>query len=150
VICTESERDRDLPEVLALLDHAGLSGHDLYAPDCRYWRFVKHGRLVGFCGLERSGRFGLLRSVAVHETARGQGIARQLVSAAEAFARDQDIRRLYLFSKDEAPFFERLGWTEVPVEEAARLLRQAPQVIRYNRVGWYPDERALRRDLHDE
>ena len=150
MICAESDRDRDLPDVLALLEHAGLSSNDLYAPGCRYWRYVRNGRLVGFCGLERSGHFRLLRSVAVHEAARGQGVARQLVGAVEAFAREQGIRHIYLFSKDSAAFFEGLGWTEIPVEEAARLLPEAPQVIRYNAHGWYPNERAFCRDLDQE
>ena len=33
---------------------------------------------------------------------------------------------------------------EVPVSEAADALRQAPQVKRYDRVGWYFNERAYR------
>jgi N-acetylglutamate synthase-like GNAT family acetyltransferase len=97
--------------------------------------------------LERSGQFGLLRSVAVHASMRGQGVARRLLETAEAFAGSQGVGQIYLFSKDTASFFEALGWSPVPVEEAAARLSRAAQVIRYNRIGWYPNERALRRDL---
>lgn len=46
-------------------------------------------------------------------------------------------------SKDTGGYFERLGWREVPVAELAARLSQAPQVRRYDEVGWYPNERAF-------
>jgi len=44
-------------------------------------------------------------------------------------------------------FFEKLGWYEVPVAEASKAAQAAPQVRRDHQVGWYPNERAFRRDL---
>jgi hypothetical protein len=55
------------------------------------------------------------------------------------------IRDVYLFSKDTGAYFERLGWREVAVEEVAMRAANAPQVRRYNEIGWYPDERAFAR-----
>ncbi len=54
---------------------------------------------------------------------------------------------MYLFSKDTGGYFERLGWREVPVAEVAVRLPQAPQVRRYEEIGWYPDEHASVRGL---
>jgi len=53
----------------------------------------------------------------------------------------------YLVSKDVGVFFEKLGWYEVPVAEASKAAQAAPQVRRDHQVGWYPNERAFRRDL---
>jgi N-acetylglutamate synthase-like GNAT family acetyltransferase len=89
----------------------------------------------------------LLRSVAVRPDARGQGLARRLLETALDMARRHSITRIYLFSKDTGDFFESLGWKEVPVKEAAEVMRAAPQVKRYNQIGWYLDERAFRRDI---
>jgi amino-acid N-acetyltransferase len=137
----------DLDDVVGLLRGSGLSSDDLYAAGSTCWKVVGGGRLLGFCSLERSGDCGLLRSVAVREAARGRGVGTHLVEAAVAFARAQGLTSLYLFSKDTAAFFLALGWFDVPVREAAERLSAAPQVVRYNRVGWYANERALRLNI---
>jgi len=54
-----------------------------------------------------------------------------------------DLEDVYLFSKDTGGYFERLGSCEVPVAEVAARLPRAPQVRRYEEIGWYPDERAF-------
>ena len=57
------------------------------------------------------------------------------------------MERLLLFSKGTAGFFEKLGFVETLVTEAANALRSAPQVQRYDQIGWRPDERAFGMDL---
>jgi N-acetylglutamate synthase-like GNAT family acetyltransferase len=91
-----------------------------------------------------------LRSVAVDNGMRGRGIARALIDDALRELHCKSIRVLFLFSKDMGAYFENLGWVEVPVGEAADALRQAPQVKRYDRTGWYINERAFRLYLTDD
>ena len=134
--------------VHALLSACGLSTHDIFSPQALYWTAWNETALVGFCGLELAEDAALLRSVSVLDSCRGLGLARRLVETAITEARVRSIHRIYLFSKDAGDFFERLGWREVPVTEVAQTMQVAPQVRRYQRVGWYPDERAFRRDLH--
>ena len=64
-----------------------------------------------------------------------------------AEAKARAIHRIYLFSKDTGSFFQALGWYEVPVQEVAQIMQVAPQVRRYHHIGWYPDERAFRRNV---
>ena len=88
------------------------------------------GDVVGVAGVEPFGRWGLLRSVAVRPEARGTGVARRLVAAAEA-ASDADV--LVLLTTDAAPVFAALGYTptdraDVPadVRTSAQFSGQCP------------------------
>jgi len=138
----------DATELQSLLFVCGLSSHGLFAPDALYWTArTANGRLIGCSGLEISGQAGLLRSVAVSEDARGLGVAQRIVECVLAESRKRSIRHVYLFSKDSGGFFEKLGWLEAPVPEAAQALATATQVRHYDRTGWYPNERAFRRDV---
>jgi N-acetylglutamate synthase-like GNAT family acetyltransferase len=79
----------------------------------------------------------------VLESERGKRIASRLVSTALAEAARLDLGSLYRFSNDTGEYFESLGWRQVPVAEVASRLPRAPQVRRYEQIGWYPDERAF-------
>lgn len=134
----------DIPSVHRLLVNCDLSTLEVLDLGTVYFVARLGEKTVGVCGLEFDGESALLRSVAVDNDARGQGIAKALIDAALQDLRRRRIRALYLFSKDTGAYFEKLGWVEVPVGEAAASLRQAPQVKRYDRLGWYPNERAFR------
>jgi N-acetylglutamate synthase-like GNAT family acetyltransferase len=54
-----------------------------------------------------------------------------------------DLPEVYLLSQDTGGYFERLGWREAAVAELAARLPRAPQVRRYDEIGWYPNERAF-------
>lgn len=136
-------------EVHALLSVCGLSTHGIFSPQGLYWT-ARRGTALGFCGLELAEGAALLRSVSVLDDYRGLGLARRLVETAITQAKVHSIDRIYLFSKDVGDFFERLGWREVPVAEVAQAMQVAPQVRRYQHVGWYPNEHAFRRDLHTD
>ncbi|HUA81751.1 MAG TPA: GNAT family N-acetyltransferase [Dyella sp.] len=139
----------DQRDVHALLDSCGLSTHDIFSSNALYWTARSEALLVGFCGMELAENTALLRSVSVRNEHRGRGLARRLIEAVMAEANARSIGRIYLFSKDTGGFFEALGWREVPVEEASKTMQAAPQVRRYHHIGWYPNERAFRRDLQE-
>jgi len=137
----------DVQFIHGLLEDCDLSTLEVLEPGTIYLVARQDEKLMGVCGLEFDGEFSLLRSVAVDNAARGRGIARALIDGALQELRRRRIRAIYLFSKDTGAYFESLGWSEVPVSEAANALRQAPQVKRYDRTGWYSNERAFRRYL---
>jgi N-acetylglutamate synthase-like GNAT family acetyltransferase len=136
-----TEEDRDA--MTNVLTACGLSSFGILNPGTLYWVCRTGKGLVGICGLELGDRCALLRSVCVLESERGRGIAERLVGCALGEATRLDLQLIYLFSKDTGRYFERLGWREVPVAEVAARLPQAPQVRRYEEIGWYPDERAF-------
>ena len=71
------------------------------------------GSLVGVAGLQRYGRFGLLRSVAVAEAHRGSGIGRALVTERLAAGRAVGLEGVYLLTATAAQWFFRLGFERV-------------------------------------
>ncbi len=58
-----------------------------------------------------------LASVFVTSAARRQGVATALVKAVEAMAATQGVRRLWLFTPDQAPFYAARGWVRAGVEK---------------------------------
>jgi N-acetylglutamate synthase-like GNAT family acetyltransferase len=134
----------DAQSIHELLTDCDLSILEVLEPGTVYLIARLGEKVVGVCGLEFDGRSALLRSVAVDNGARGRGIAKALIDDALLELHRRGIRVLFLFSKDTGAYFENLGWVEVPVIEAADALRQAPQVKRYDRTGWYFNERAFR------
>lgn len=132
-----------------LLETNGLSTDGLGVDGSIYW-IADATEATGVCGMEVDGDYGLLRSLAVRQDHRGRGLAKRLVDHAKVWARERGLVALYAFSKDTGSFFERHDWEEVPVAEAADRLRGAHQVRRYDRLGWYEDERAFRFTLTPE
>lgn len=72
------------------------------------------GVALGGVGLELHPPCALLRSLVVCADARGGGLGRTLVSAAEDLAREHGVRSLYLLTLDADAFFRRLGYVEIP------------------------------------
>lgn len=108
----------DRAEVEALLTAAGLplDGLDACFPHDMILARID-GALVGAAGLERWGRLGLLRSVAVAERERGKGIADVLIAERLYIAKLDALSAVYLLTLGAECYFERLGF--VPVERTA-------------------------------
>ena len=72
--------------------------------------------IVGSAAIELYGRSGLLRSVAVAESHRGQAIGQALTQAAIGLAARSGLDALYLLTETAAGFFPKFGF--VPVSRA--------------------------------
>lgn len=89
---------RDIPTTLVLLDGDALIGSvSVLDEDASEFRDLSPW----------------LASLYVAPPARGRGLGAQLVHAAVAYARDQGVPRLYLFTPEHAAFYARLGWREI-------------------------------------
>lgn len=107
-----------------LLSRSNLLTTDIDSNISTFFGASASGALVGVIGLERRGRFGLVRSMAVEEVARHQGIARQLYERAEAEARARGLVGLYALTETAEPFFQAAGFVradrgDAPPEIAA-------------------------------
>ena len=92
------------------------------SPACLEHFFVAYqGReLIGTIGMEIFNTSGLLRSLAVAESHRGQGLGVKLTSEIEVYARSRRIQALYLLTTTADQFFSKLGYlvtdrTRVPI-----------------------------------
>jgi arsenate reductase len=101
----------DEPALRALLQACGLPTEDLPAGFTAS-ALVAHrqGQLIGCVAVQVFGRLGLLRSVAVAEPLRRQGLASQLLAAAEAMARKAGIDTLWLLTNGATEFFKACGY----------------------------------------
>lgn len=73
----------------------------------------RDGLLIGVAGVEKFGRFGLLRSVAVAEERQGRGLGQLLTRNRIDWSREQGIDSLYLLTTTAPEFFARQGFREI-------------------------------------
>ena len=101
----------DIPHVKQLLAECALPCEDITPAHLRHFLVVRHqSNLVGVIGLELLGSVALLRSLAVQIDFRRQRIASQLTTQAEAYARSQKVRSLYLLTTTAEDFFTKQGY----------------------------------------
>lgn len=120
--------DSDLPEILTLLEAsrlpvAGIREHLGSALVAR-----EHGKLVGCAAVEIYGSAALLRSVAVSEERRGEGLGQRLTEAALDLARERGVRDIYLLTTTAGHFFPRFGFTAIPRTELDPALAQSEEL----------------------
>jgi len=120
----EAARPRDLAGALDLIRRCELADHDV---GLRFGHFFvvreDDGRIVGTSGLEVHGEYGLLRSVAVEPTYRGQGLGVRLVEAALERARQLELRSVYLLTTTARDFFARHRFADSPRDEVPAAIR---------------------------
>ncbi len=99
-----------------------------------YW-VVHHGEaLVAVAGVEQYGDpsedagYGLLRSVAVARSHTNQGLGAALVRhVLTECMKPTGFHRTFLLTTTAAPFFAKLGFSEVPRTEVPEAVRAAPE-----------------------
>jgi amino-acid N-acetyltransferase len=117
----EASRE-DLEAVRGLIAEAALPQEGLEDQfGSGYAVAVESGRLVGAAGVERYGRYGLLRSVVTAADRRRCGIGEALVRDRLGWAERAGLGSIYLLTTTAAGFFPRLGFaaverTAVPLE----------------------------------
>jgi amino-acid N-acetyltransferase len=121
-------RANDLRAVQTLLQACALPFSDLIIGNCQDCLVVRDGGRVMACvAIERYGQEALLRSLAVHDSARGAGWARKLVTAIEAHAAVRGIRSAYLLTTTASSFFAQLGCREIGRTDAPQVLQSSTQ-----------------------
>ncbi|MCC5859573.1 MAG: GNAT family N-acetyltransferase [Ectothiorhodospiraceae bacterium] len=102
-------------QVRELLLSCGLPVDDLRdSSDVSLFGLRHEGILSGVVGIQTRDDVGLLRSLAISDTRRGEGLGRKLVAHAEAWAAARGLNALYLLTTTADAFFQRLGYVELP------------------------------------
>lgn len=139
----------DLAAILALLEGAHLPtiGITRQFPEFPHFLVARRGGpVIGSAGLEIYGDAALLRSVAVADETRGQGMGVALTQAALDHARGQGVRMAYLLTLDAAEFFGRkFGFAALPPEAVDPRLEASSQ-FRMRR-HWPPGVTSMVRPL---
>jgi amino-acid N-acetyltransferase len=110
-------------EVVALLRACGLPHADVAAHLPHFSLAVDGGRVVGVIGLEVHGQDGLVRSLAVADDRRGEGIARRLYAALLGRSHRLGLLRLFLLTTTAQGFFELLGFRQIARDAVPEAIR---------------------------
>ena len=117
-----------LAAVRELLGEAQLPASDLTEEHLKtfLWR-GKHGQLLAVVGLELYPPVGLLRSLAVTATSRNQGMGSALLVDAERYAREHEVKEMYLLTTTAERFFARVGYERIAREKAPAAIRETQE-----------------------
>jgi amino-acid N-acetyltransferase len=108
----------DWPPISELLTHAHLPLDGAREHLVGFTLAFRAGELIGTAALERYGCYGLLRSVAVRESERGQGLGVALVQAVLEHARREGLASLVLLTETASGFFPRFGFRPIARSDA--------------------------------
>ena len=107
-----------------LLQSCELPFEDINPAHMEHFFIVQNGAQINaIIGLEVCGEFGLLRSLAVTLSLRGNGLGYRLVEHIEAYARSQQISALYLLTTSADQFFGKLDYQVISRSSAPALLQ---------------------------
>lgn len=124
--------EKDVPEVEDLLRACQLPVEGVREHIDHYLVSRDGGGLIGCAGLERYGKVGLLRCIAVARRARLAGLGELILSLLVADARESGIESLVVHPAGAAPYFEQIGFTAaetavLPADLRRSLERTAPR-----------------------
>lgn len=137
-------REPTLKQVRGILEANALPTHDLAELDLSH--FFACGESAdpkGIIGLEVHGCDGLLRSLAVDSSIKGQGAGYALLQRLEEYAKSIDVSTLFLLTETAETFFERQGFESIARDSAPTQIKQTREFS-----GLCPDSATLmRKDL---
>jgi amino-acid N-acetyltransferase len=117
----------DLQDISRLLAMYDLPTADVHEHLPHFIVAINGQGLVGCIGLEIHGEHGLLRSLAVDERFRNQGIARKLYRRLLAVAADNGIRQTHLLTTTAEEYFRRLGFNTMDRTSAPAGIKESQQ-----------------------
>src|SRR5437660_9712822 len=118
-IIIDAAQETDLPIIFALLEKSGLPQDGLSDHMATTLVAREDHAIVGSAALELYGTVALLRSVAVADQLRGQGLGQQLTKEALKLAQQHGVTLVYLLTETASGFFPRFGFRPIPRSEVA-------------------------------
>ncbi len=120
-------RAEDIPQIEKLLAAEWLPPLQIAEFLETFWVLEGDGRMLGCAGLEIYGPAGVIRSVVVHPSVRGEGLGDLLSQTAIDEAHRRGVERLYLFTGDKAPFWSRFGFERCSLDDWEPAARESWQ-----------------------
>ena len=137
-----------LIEAQAFLDSIGFSARWLTAPNASLVVARLESQLICGVGVATiEGSTAALMSFAVHPDFRAQRIGRRMVETLLSHLKSSGAGTAYLLSRTAGGFWERVGFTRVPVDEVAVKAKNHIQVREFLADGSLWSDQAFRRDL---
>jgi amino-acid N-acetyltransferase len=122
----EPAKPHDLGRALELLRQEKLPEGGVVEQFGHFLVVREDTQLIGVCGIEIQGKYGLLRSVAVDPGFRDTGVGDCLVRGAVELASDKlKLTALYLLTTTAERYFERYGFHATARDEAPAEVRES-------------------------
>lgn len=86
--------------------------------------------LIGCAGLEIYGMVALLRSVAIREDRRRQGLGKSIIKEIFNLARKREIKELFLLTTTAPDFFNKMGFKRIERAKADSSIQQTEEFSR--------------------
>lgn len=140
----------DIDSVTEFLRNVDLTLSGLDSESTFLWiERDRAGQILATTGFELSNdrQHALIRSVAVHPSARSKGAGSRLAKFALDRAADSGARNAWLFSRRSGPFWQKLGFEHADRDELAQALRDTHQVRLFSESGQLDREVAWSRGL---
>ena len=118
-------RETSLASIRPLLAEAGLPTADLSEELEHFFACGVPGNPAGVVGLELYGSHAILRSLAVSPGVRRRGCGKELVAAAERYARAHEVGTMFLLTETARGFFEALGYRLTDRNKAPEAIRES-------------------------
>jgi amino-acid N-acetyltransferase len=123
----QQANETSISYVETLLDENDLPSQDVHAkPGCFYIGYDGESR-VGVGGVERYGSVGLLRSVVIKQSVRGNGFGATLCEELERQARTEGVETLYLLTTTASEFFANRGYATTERTDVPDAVRQTTE-----------------------
>ncbi|HYC50362.1 MAG TPA: arsenic resistance N-acetyltransferase ArsN2 [Gemmatimonadaceae bacterium] len=117
----------DLPAIEALLTASELPTAGVRDEVCSFLVAEADMQVVGVVGMERRGRYGLLRSTAVAPEWRGRRVAKQLVERIIAAAEAHGVNALYLLTTTADRYFPSFGFATTTREVVPEDIKESEE-----------------------
>ncbi|MCX6315936.1 MAG: arsenic resistance N-acetyltransferase ArsN2 [Bacteroidetes bacterium] len=110
-----------------LLQENKLPVADIASSSIQFWIAKKDTTPAGVIGLEQSGGYGLLRSMATATAFRNQGVAAFLVHTLEAYAKEQKLKDIYLLTETAEQYFNKKGYHKISRDQAPAAIQSSAE-----------------------
>jgi amino-acid N-acetyltransferase len=100
----------DIPLVEELLRSNNLPYEDIASKFDDFFLGYVDEKVVGVCGVETYGNYGLLRSLVIKESFRGKVYGRELCVKLIEYAKCKGVKEIYLLTTTAEHFFNRIGF----------------------------------------
>lgn len=121
------QADKYRESIIALLTAEKLPTADLPDPLENFAVSKKGDDVTGIIGLEIYGDYALLRSLAVDNNFRNQGIADKLLQHIEELAAAKSLKAIYLLTETAPEYFTRKGYHKITRDDVPAEVQQSSE-----------------------
>jgi amino-acid N-acetyltransferase len=121
------QADKYRESIIALLTAEKLPTADLPDPMENFAVSKKGDDVTGIIGLEIYGDYALLRSLAVDNNFRNQGIADKLLQHIEELAAAKSLKAIYLLTETAPEYFTRKGYHKITRDDVPAEVQQSSE-----------------------